>query len=85
VAEEKPELKLLSEAIQESINISDRYEHDEKGLVTKWIVIAEVAQADGNTSLFFRAPATMLPWETEGLLSFILSKGSYRNGRPRRK
>lgn len=78
--EEKPsEMEILDKAIQESINVSDKYQGEANGLVTKWIVIAEVAGSDGNASLIFRAPKHLRPWDIEGMLTFVGQRGNYRD------
>lgn len=74
--EDSEHMKILGEAIQESVNASENFQGNDNGLVTKWMVIAEVTSADG-TALIFRAPSHMRPWDIEGMLGFIQRKGSF--------
>lgn len=72
----RTEMEILEEAIQEAIHVSREEDGEETGLVTKWVLLVEVAQGD-STSLIFRAPPHIRPWEVEGMLSFILHRSNY--------
>lgn len=39
-------------------------------MATRWVVLVEVIEGDGNRGLWIEAPEDMRQWETLGLLEF---------------
>lgn len=67
----------LQAAIQDAVNSTDDYEPEEKGLVTRWIVIAEVAEQGGERSLWTTVTPGLKTWETQGMLHDVLVRDSH--------
>lgn len=77
-----PELEThLQDSIQKAIGIGNAYSEEEKGLVTKWIVIAEIAEPNGTRSLYTTTSSHQKTWETQGMLHDCLSRESYVSAR----
>lgn len=44
----------------------------ESEMVTKWVALVEVLDADGERSAYVMAPDGAKPWDTLGLLTFAI-------------
>lgn len=73
-----PPHELLQEAIQRAVNETEDYEPEETGLVTRWIVIAEVAEQGGERSLWTTVSVGLKTWESQGMLHDVLVRDSHR-------
>lgn len=59
-------------ALQEAVQMTDVMEPEDKGPVTRWVVIAEVMGVDGERGLWTSVSGTMATWDTMGMLEWAL-------------
>jgi hypothetical protein len=50
--------------------IPEAFRQHEGSMVTKWVLLAEVIDKDGDRGLWTMAPSGLKPWESVGMLAF---------------